>query len=435
MNGAATAAFSLQSRKSGPSGLASSGASFCRSSERADRRRLEAEGLGDRRVVDVGEHRLRHRQVAHLEEVQLRAIGAVVHQHDDQRQVLAHHGLQLAHGHQEAAVADHQHRGLVGPSALATPSAVPKPRPIEAKSLVSLKWPGSGHRQVGHDAEEVAGVVDDVAVGRQQLLQRHAERARDRPCAACWPAGNRGRCRSRAGSPASPRSGTAGRRWSRAAAPRAGPRAASFASPTTATSAGCQRPIWPRSASTWISGTLGSEWPKLMVRRLSPAPNTSTQSAWSIIRRAAECENEPTIPRLAGWPRNMSLPRAEVTSSAPMRSASCSSAALAPARWAPRPATISGLRLCRTSAAAASIACGRGAAGGRGGFCAGGGSALAEIHVGELDVDRQQQRRRPALLRRARRHRPARRARCSGLVATKVRMPAAPSTPVALKPL
>ena len=28
--------------------------------------------------------------------------------------------------------------------ALATPSAVPKPMPIEAKSLVSLKWPGPG---------------------------------------------------------------------------------------------------------------------------------------------------------------------------------------------------------------------------------------------------------------------------------------------------
>jgi len=32
MKGAAIAAFSLQSRKSGPSGLVSSGASFCRSS-------------------------------------------------------------------------------------------------------------------------------------------------------------------------------------------------------------------------------------------------------------------------------------------------------------------------------------------------------------------------------------------------------------------
>src|SRR5262249_30032647 len=44
--------------------------------ESADGRGLEAETLGDRRIVDVGEHRLGDRQVAHLEEVQLRAIGA-----------------------------------------------------------------------------------------------------------------------------------------------------------------------------------------------------------------------------------------------------------------------------------------------------------------------------------------------------------------------
>jgi hypothetical protein len=106
-------------------------------------RGLETERFGDRRVVDVGEHRLRHRQVAHLEEVQLGAVGTVVHQHDDQRQVLAHHRLELAHRHQEAAVADHQHVVSAG-RALATPSAVPKPEPIEAKSLVSLKWPGPG---------------------------------------------------------------------------------------------------------------------------------------------------------------------------------------------------------------------------------------------------------------------------------------------------
>ena len=230
---------------------------------------------------------------------------------------------------------------------------------------------------------------------------RAPRRARgDRPCAACWPARSRGRCRSRAGScsVSSERNGRSALEPGGSASSRAC--AASRASPTTATSAGCQRPIWPRSESTWISGTLGSEWPKLMVRRLRPAPNTSTQSAWSIMRRAAECEKEPTMPRLAGWPRNMSLPRAEVTSRAPMRSASCSSSALAPARCAPRPATIRGLRLCRTRAAAASIACGRGAAGGRGGFGRQGRGGPGEIHVGELDVDRQQQGCRPALQRR-----------------------------------
>src|SRR5258707_15587951 len=62
--------------------------------------------------------------------------------------------------------------------ALATPKAVPKPRPIEAKSLVSLKWPGPGTERLGHDAQEVTRVVDQVAVGRQELLERHAEPAR-----------------------------------------------------------------------------------------------------------------------------------------------------------------------------------------------------------------------------------------------------------------
>ena len=210
--------------------------------------------------------------------------------------------------------------------------------------------------------------------------------------------------------------------------------AASRASPTTATSAGCQRPIWPRSESTWISGTLGSEWPKLMVRRLRPAPNTSTQSAWSIMRRAAECEKEPTMPRLAGWPRNMSLPRAEVTSRAPMRSASCSSSALAPARCAPRPATIRGLRLCRTRAAAASIACGRGAAGGRGGFGARGAAALARSMSASWTLTGSSRAAAPPCSAAAAASASAPRA-VSGLVATKVRRPAAPSTPVELKPL
>src|SRR4029450_7238602 len=88
--------------------------------------------------------------------------------------------------------------------------------------------------------------------------------------------------------------------------------AASLASPTTATSAGCQRPIWLGAASAWSSGTLGNECPKLMVRRLRPAPNTTTQSAWSIMRRAAEWENEPTMPRVAGWPWKLYLRAAEV---------------------------------------------------------------------------------------------------------------------------
>ena len=51
--------------------------------------------------------------------------------------------------------------------------------------------------------------------------------------------------------------------------------------------------MFARTESTWISGTFGSEVPKLVVRKLSPAPNTMTQSAWSAMRRAIESENRP----------------------------------------------------------------------------------------------------------------------------------------------
>ena len=51
--------------------------------------------------------------------------------------------------------------------------------------------------------------------------------------------------------------------------------------------------MWARTVSTWMMGTGGTEAPKLMVRKLSPAPNTSTQSAWSIMRRPIVWENDP----------------------------------------------------------------------------------------------------------------------------------------------
>ena len=234
---------------------------------------------------------------------------------------------------------------------------------------------------------------------------------------------------------ASPRSGTAARRSSRRAAlpaalpPRAAHRRPRRHRPDASGRCCCG---WYRPGS---SGTLGSEWPKLMVRRLRPAPNTRTQSASAIIRRAAECENDPTMPRLQGWPRNRSLPRAEVTSSAPIRSASCSSAAFAPARCAPRPATISGLRLCRTRATAASIACGRGAAGAGGDRFGAAAVALAARSISaSCTLTGSSNAAAPPCNAAAAASAKAPRA-VAGLVATKVRMPAAPSTPVALKPL
>ena len=257
---------------------------------------------------------------------------------------------------------------------LATPSAVPKPRPIEAKSLVSLKWPGSGHGQIGHDAEEVAGVVDEVAVGRQQLLERHAERARiDRARRV----GRREIARdveTRAGSASvsSERNGRSALEPRGSASSSAC--AASRASPTTATSAGCQRPIWPRSASTWISGTLGSEWPKLMVRRVEPG--AEHQHAIGLVDHAAgggmgERSDDAEIGGMAA--EHVLAARRGDQQGARCDRPAAPVSALAPARWAPRPATIRGLRLCRSSAAAASIACARGAAGWpQGGASAGG---------------------------------------------------------------
>ena len=95
-----------------------------------------------------------------------------------------------------------------------------------------------------------------------------------------------------------------------------------------------------------------------MVQKFKLAPKTSTQSVWSMKRRATECENEPIIPRLLGLPRNISLPRADVISRAPIRSARFSNAWLAPARCAPTPATISGRRLLLRSSAVVEIVCG-----------------------------------------------------------------------------
>src|SRR5262245_40062565 len=61
--------------------------------ERADGLGLKAEAGGDRRKVDIWEHRFCHRLLAEFQEMQLGPIGAVVHDHDDERQVLAYYRL------------------------------------------------------------------------------------------------------------------------------------------------------------------------------------------------------------------------------------------------------------------------------------------------------------------------------------------------------
>jgi hypothetical protein len=80
MKGAAISALTLPSRRMGPSGL-----------------------------------------LAHREEVPLGPVGAIVHQDDDQREILADRGFELAHGHEEAAVADDQGRPLARGGGAASP--------------------------------------------------------------------------------------------------------------------------------------------------------------------------------------------------------------------------------------------------------------------------------------------------------------------------
>ena len=133
--------------------------------------------------------------------------------------------------------------------------------------------------------------------------------------------------------------------------------AASFASPTTATSAWNQRPMLVRTLSIWISGKpAGIDAPKLVVFWLRPAPMATTQSACSIRRRPPALENEPNMPQSNGWPRNMSLAFIVVASAAPTWSARRMTASRAPARWAPRPTRKSGLRLFSSKETAAWIA-------------------------------------------------------------------------------
>src|SRR5438445_6378821 len=107
----------------------------------ADGVRLEPERLRHRREVHVRKHRLPDGELAHRQEVQLRPVGAVVHQHDDQRDVLPDHGYQLAHGHEEAAVADHQHRGDVW-ATLRHPQRRAEARTVGANLPVILRCPG-----------------------------------------------------------------------------------------------------------------------------------------------------------------------------------------------------------------------------------------------------------------------------------------------------
>ncbi len=125
--------------------------------------RLKSEGLRHRRELHVRKHRLADGELAQRQEVQLGPVRAVVHQHDDQRDVFPARRLELAHRHEEAAVPDHQHGGDTRtPLGHAQRGAEAEP---DGRELARhLQVAGRGHGEVGQDAEEVPRVVDDVAL-------------------------------------------------------------------------------------------------------------------------------------------------------------------------------------------------------------------------------------------------------------------------------
>src|SRR5256885_6714449 len=143
--------------------------------EGADGVRLEPERLRHRREVHVRKHRLPDGELAHRQEVQLRPVRAVVHQHDDQRDVLPDHGFQLAHGHEEAAVADHQHRGNVW-ATLRHPQRRAEAQTDGCKLARHLQMSGRGDGDVRQDAEEISGVVHEVALPGQQPVELDSQR-------------------------------------------------------------------------------------------------------------------------------------------------------------------------------------------------------------------------------------------------------------------
>ena len=109
--------------------------------------------------------------------MQFRSIGAVVHQHDHQRQILAHHGFQLAHGHQEAAIADHQNRWCLRPGAR-HPERGAKAKTDGREIIGHLEIVGARHREIRHHAQEISGVIDHAAFLGKQSVQRHRQRSR-----------------------------------------------------------------------------------------------------------------------------------------------------------------------------------------------------------------------------------------------------------------
>ena len=152
-------------------------------------RRPHGQAVATRRLGERGEVRRRElRELdgdAHRPEVMdLRAVGGVVVDHDEHVELQPAERLQVGQRHQQAAVADRADREAVGVRdrradrvAEREPDALEGLREDEALRVRDLQV----HRRVAH---ERAGVHDDGALARQQVVEGDAQRARVEPVAA-----------------------------------------------------------------------------------------------------------------------------------------------------------------------------------------------------------------------------------------------------------
>ena len=137
--------------------------------------------------------------------------------------------------------------------------------------------------------------------------------------------------------------------------------AVAAASPTTAACTGRCAPSDSSSRSTCTTlAPRAISAPSRVVQRVSEAPKARIRSASAISRAATGEAKPPEMPTAHGEPSNSPWPMAEVASTAPIASPRRSSGSRAPARTAPRPATISGRRAAAISSATSATASGAG---------------------------------------------------------------------------
>ena len=294
------------------------------------------------------------------EVVDLGAVRRVVVDHDQHPQPEARHRLELRQRHHRAAVAERRHGQPVRPGHRRADGAG-QPQPDRLKRLgedeaLRVRHP-QVHRRVAH---EVAGVDGHGPLGRQQVVERSRQRARiDRasPCRrprTASPARCRRGCARRSAGCLANRRPSGDARHAVSSASSAARRLADIADD------GHDRtrwwaPIASASWSIWITVARRAEQPAVARRpHVQRRPRRPARRPPAAISSAAAGEAKPPeMPSAHGLPANRPLATADVASSAPSMSASCSSGSRASASTAPRPAMISGA-LARASASAAS---------------------------------------------------------------------------------